>query len=69
MLLAYRFRGDTSRRTLRPKRLQPALRYLMGDPFSGSELGSFKGSVLMRKEIDITLNPNSATVRHLIPGR
>jgi hypothetical protein len=69
VVLCYRFAGEESCRQIRPKRLDPDLRYEIVDPFGPTSLGRARGSRLMARGIEVTLEPNSAAVRHLKPIR
>ena len=67
VILAYRVRGSQRRLTVFPKRLDAGTTYRVVDPFSSRRSRTASGQDLMHKGLRLTLNPESALVRHLTP--
>ena len=69
VILAYRVRGETDSLLIRPRRLDPDVTYRITDPFSSRKPKQATGRDLTQKGLRISLKPESAAVRHLIPLR
>ena len=67
VVLAYRVRGDETTRKVTPKRLDPGCTYAVIDPFSTRKPRVVTGGRLLEKGLRLTLQPESAAVRHLKP--
>jgi hypothetical protein len=67
VILAYRVRGDIDRLTVFPKVLRPETAYQVVDPFTSTKAKTAQGKVLTEKGLRLSLAPESALVRHLIP--
>jgi alpha-galactosidase len=67
VILAYRVRGDIDRLTVSPKGLRPETAYQVVDPFTSTKARTAQGKVLTEKGLRLSLAPESALVRHLMP--
>ena len=67
VILAYRVRGEQRVRTVCPVRLDPTRTYEITDPFAARKPRTAGGETLMTKGLRLSLQPESAAVRHLKP--
>lgn len=69
VILAYRVRGHVDRAKVFPKGLGPEVTYKIGNPFAGGKTRTVLGKVLMNEGLRLSLAPESALVRRLLPIR
>jgi alpha-galactosidase len=69
VILAYRVRGGLERLRVFPKGLRPEAAYQVVDPFAAGKARTVLGKVLMNEGLRLSLAPESALVRHLLPIR
>jgi alpha-galactosidase len=69
VVLAAHVRGGRGELTVVPRRLDPELTYLVRDPFSDGEPETATGHTLAAEGLRLSLHPESACIRHLVPIR
>jgi Glycosyl hydrolase family 36 C-terminal domain len=69
VVLAARVRGERGQLTVFPQRLDPDTTYRVRDPFSDGDQEPATGRELSTTGLRLSLDPESALIRHLAPVR
>ncbi|MBI3970478.1 MAG: alpha-galactosidase [Chloroflexi bacterium] len=69
VVLAYRVRGEQESKTVYPQGLDPEATYEIADPFGDAAPQTATGRTLIEEGLPLSLDPDSALVRHLKPVR